>query len=219
MERTWRRVISTARIYLVRSSESQLISPTPHWTWWRVVPTIAPFAAPSSRAYRPRSPPPHWTFMLSHIYHSTHLSCGFIGESAAQPHASLNSFILDTGLMTRSRSGLWPSDENSSPAWHHSCTQNIQWSHRTPSGLMLLQVTNNERLLGLFWELQVGKVTYLNIFWHLRSFSYRIRRSAVGWGTALQVGRLRVRFPMVSLEFFINIILPAAVWPWGRLSL
>jgi hypothetical protein len=30
---------------------------------------------------------------------------------------------------------------------------------------------------------------------------------AVGWGTALQVGRSRVRFQMVSLELFIDIIL------------
>ena len=38
---------------------------------------------------------------------------------------------------------------------------------------------------------------------------------AVGSGTALQVGRSRVRFPMVSLEFLIDITLLAALWPWG----
>jgi hypothetical protein len=42
---------------------------------------------------------------------------------------------------------------------------------------------------------------------------------AVGWGTALQAGRSRVRFPTVSLEFFNDIILPATLWPWGWLSL
>ena len=39
---------------------------------------------------------------------------------------------------------------------------------------------------------------------------------AVGWGTALEAGRSCVRFSMVSLEFFINILL---AWPWGWLSL
>jgi len=37
--------------------------------------------------------------------------------------------------------------------------------------------------------------------------------------TALQVGRSRVRFPMVSLDFFIDTILLAALWSWGQLSL
>jgi len=46
-----------------------------------------------------------------------------------------------------------------------------------------------------------------------------VHGSAVGSGTALQAGRSRVRFPMVSLEFFINIILPASLCPWGWLSL
>jgi hypothetical protein len=40
-----------------------------------------------------------------------------------------------------------------------------------------------------------------------------------GWGTVQQIWRSLVRFQMVSLEFFIDIILPIALWPWGRLSL
>jgi hypothetical protein len=39
------------------------------------------------------------------------------------------------------------------------------------------------------------------------------------WVNGLKAGRSRGRFPLDSLEFFIDIILPAALWPWGRLSL
>ena len=38
-------------------------------------------------------------------------------------------------------------------------------------------------------------------------------------GTALRTARSRVQFPMMLLEFFIDIIHPAALWPWIRLSL
>jgi len=42
---------------------------------------------------------------------------------------------------------------------------------------------------------------------------------AVGQGTTLlQVGRPRFRFPMVSLEFLIDINLLIALWPWGDLA-
>jgi len=34
-----------------------------------------------------------------------------------------------------------------------------------------------------------------------------------------RAGRSRVRLPIVSLEFFIDLILPAALRPWSRLSL
>ena len=58
--------------------------------------------------------------------------------------------------------------------------------------------------------------------WKLYICNYKqtmgVRGSAVGSGTALQAGKSRVRFPMVSLEFFIGLILPAAPCPWGWLS-
>jgi len=42
-----------------------------------------------------------------------------------------------------------------------------------------------------------------------------LRMGARGSAVALQVGRSRFRCPMLSLEFFIDIILPAALWPWA----
>ena len=40
----------------------------------------------------------------------------------------------------------------------------------------------------------------------------------LGWGTTLQTERSRLRFPMVTLEIFIHIKLPATLWSWGPLS-
>lgn len=45
------------------------------------------------------------------------------------------------------------------------------------------------------------------------------RCSAVDWGTGLQAGKTRFRFPMGSLSVFIYLILPAPLWPWVWLSL
>jgi len=64
-----------------------------------------------------------------------------------------------------------------------------------------------------------ARVHFTLPFYRIYFHTIGARGSAVGCGTALQVGRSWVRFPMVSLEFFIDIILPAALWPWSRLSL
>ena len=42
---------------------------------------------------------------------------------------------------------------------------------------------------------------------------------AIGLGTALQAGTLWIQFLLVSLEFFIVKILPAALWRQDQLNL
>ena len=46
-----------------------------------------------------------------------------------------------------------------------------------------------------------------------------LRGDAVSWGTVLQAGWSLLRFPVGSLKRFDGLILPVALWPWGKLSL
>ena len=74
----------------------------------------------------------------------------------------------------------------------------------------------NQKYLITVERRRVGKEEGRSEFRKERGRFCGARVGAVGWGTALQAGRSRVRFPMVSLECFISIILPAALWPWGN---
>jgi hypothetical protein len=70
-------------------------------------------------------------------------------------------------------------------------------------------------------DTDMGQAAVLNLHQQCSFFSYSLyfcsllkegaRRGVVGWGTMLQAGRSRVRFPMKSLDFLIHLILPAAL--------
>jgi hypothetical protein len=61
--------------------------------------------------------------------------------------------------------------------------------------------------------------TCLKLTPSLRFCLYRGHAVAQLVEALLQAGRSQVRFPMVSLEFFIDIILPTALCPLGQISL
>jgi hypothetical protein len=44
----------------------------------------------------------------------------------------------------------------------------------------------------------------------------RAYASVIDWGTMLQAGRSRVLFPIRLLDFSVDLIIPAALWPWGK---
>jgi len=43
---------------------------------------------------------------------------------------------------------------------------------------------------------------------------YKARDDSVGWGSALQAGRKQIRFPLVSLEFFVDVNFWPHYGPW-----
>jgi hypothetical protein len=71
-------------------------------------------------------------------------------------------------------------------------------------------------------KLEVQENSLKKILWNFGEIDFGMLFHCVGafdvavvGSTALQAARSRVRFPIVSLEFFIDVILLAALWPWG----
>jgi len=67
------------------------------------------------------------------------------------------------------------------------------------------------------WIVPPSSCSSSSVFALILVLDSRARAGAVGWGTALQAGRSRVQFPMVSLDFFIDIILPATLCSWSQI--
>jgi hypothetical protein len=73
-------------------------------------------------------------------------------------------------------------------------------------------VRNVRHFIGRFWRQSelASCITHKHVTQNLSSnMESGASGGAVGSGTAIQAGRSRFHFPMVSLEFFFDIILPA----------
>ena len=99
-----------------------------------------------------------------------------------------------------------------SPSLPNPC---VTVCHHISTGLYTVQLRVSVWYEAVAAAVAKGKKK-LNQLYH---WKISARGGAVGWGTALQVWRSRLRFPRALLEFFIDIILLATLWPWGRLSL
>jgi len=81
-------------------------------------------------------------------------------------------------------------------------------------------VFNIQTCLLLFYLTpQIVIIRYVILFIHYTTYFYGTHSGSFGRGTKLQARKLWVWFPMVSLEFFVDLNIPAVLWPWGWLSL
>jgi len=85
-----------------------------------------------------------------------------------------------------------------------------------PSDNFSLSHVSPRNSLSVFPPTPLCSFIYLTLILIWVHIQLESRGGAVCWGTKIEAGRPRVRFPTVLLEFFIDTILPAALWPRCR---
>jgi hypothetical protein len=111
-----------------------------------------------------------------------------------------------SSLEIKVRTATWPSSPGNMSQFEDYNMPCLTTSHIPAVWLILILI--------IFWRFPFN----FQHFKDLERNDHGVRGTAVGWGTMLQAGRSWVWFPM-SLDFSIDLILPAASWTCGPLSL
>jgi hypothetical protein len=142
-----------------------------------------------------------------------------------------NIFLWHSIIITMTAINQFQENINEMPkynSWYlKEKTETKHYAKFTVMHIRLDQKETPSEMLCFFLPFHVGTSTLENkskvLHIHIKFKSAYLltigaRSTIFGWGTMLQAGRSQVQF-LMSLDFSIDLTLPAALWPWSQLSL